>query len=68
MIEKVEQQVANRWPEQRYHHAATCLGYGGEYVHLLILGGINQYGKCLNDMWLFSLGEKGWKEVLDYLV
>ena len=51
------------WPKGRYHHAAACLGYGGEYMHLLFLGGIDRDGKCLKDMWLFSLGTKSWNKV-----
>ena len=51
------------WPAGRSRHAACCLGYAGDYIHLLISGGIDQDDKILNDTWLFNLLSKNWKEV-----
>ena len=51
------------WPTERDDHAACCLGYAGDNIHLLIMGGRGRDGKPLNDMWLFDLSLKKWKEV-----
>ena len=51
------------WPVERCRHAACCLGYAGDHIHLLVTGGINRNGKALKDVWLFDLSLKKWKEV-----
>ena len=48
---------------ERSAHAACCLGYGGDHIHLLITGGLGRDNKALNDVWLFSLSLKKWREV-----
>ena len=52
------------WPVGRSRHAACCLGHGGDHIHLLVTGGIDDNIKTLNDIWLFNLSLKKWKEVL----
>ena len=51
------------WPAGRSAHAACCLGYAGDHIHLLVTGGIGRDGKTLNNNWLFNLLSKKWKEV-----
>ena len=51
------------WPVARTDHAACCIGYAGVHIHLLVSGGRGRDGKPLNDLWLFDLSLKKWKEV-----
>ena len=51
------------WPVGRIRHAACCLGYAGDHIHLLVTGGGGRNGKVLKDVWLFNLSLKKWKEV-----
>ena len=51
------------WPVGRGEHAACCLGYTGDHIHLLVTGGRGGDGKVLKDSWLFNLSLKNWKEV-----
>ena len=51
------------WPVERSEHAACCLGYAGNYAHILITGGMSKDGKPLKDIWLFDLSCKKWREV-----
>ena len=48
------------WPHRRSHHAATHLS-GPLFV---IVGGLNQSGHTLNEMWLCDTTTKLWKTVL----
>ena len=63
MIAKVEPRDGELWPVERSSHAACCLGYAGDHIHLLIYGGVSNDDKVLNDMWLFDVSLKKWKEV-----
>ena len=60
---KVEQREGEPWPVGRYCHAACCLGYTGDQVHLLVSGGLDRNNKVLKDMWLFNIASNKWKEV-----
>ena len=51
------------WPVERDYHAACCLGYAGDHIHLLATGGVDGKGKVLSDTWLFNLSLRKWKEV-----
>ena len=51
------------WPAERDNHAACCIGYAGDHIHLLVSGGVGGNGKPLNDVWLFDLSLKKWREV-----
>ena len=51
------------WPVERCYHAACCLGYAGDHIHLLVTGGTGEDRKPLKDVWLFDLLLKTWKEV-----
>ena len=51
------------WPAERASHAACCIGYAGDHIHLLVSGGIVGDNKPLNDVWLFDLSLKKWREV-----
>ena len=51
------------WPAGRNAHAACCIGYAGDHIHLLVSGGRDRNGKPLNDVWLFDLSLKKWREV-----
>ena len=51
------------WPVGRDNHAACCLGYAGDHIHLLVTGGRGRDEKTLRDIWLFDLSLKKWKEV-----
>ena len=51
------------WPAGRSGHAACCLGYAGDHIHLLVTGGVGRDNKLLNDTWLFNMSSKKWKEV-----
>ena len=51
------------WPVGRDNHAACCLGYAGDHIHLLVTGGRGGGGKTPRDIWLFDLSLKKWKEV-----
>ena len=48
------------WPLGRSHHAATHL-FGPLFV---IIGGLDEYGCILYDMWLCDTTTKLWKKVL----
>ena len=62
-MSKVEPHDGESWPFGRCNHAACCLGYAGDHIHLLVSGGIGNDGQVLNDMWLFDISLKRWKEV-----
>ena len=51
------------WPVARYCHCACCIGYTGDHIHLLVSGGRGSDGEPLNDVWMFDLSLKKWKEV-----
>ena len=51
------------WPPGRCNHAACCLGYAGDHIHLLVTGGVDRDNKLLNDTWLFNMSSKKWREV-----
>lgn len=59
----MEPREGEPWPVERDDHAACCIGYAGDHINLLISGGRDIDGKPLNDMWLFDLSLKKWKEV-----
>ena len=42
------------WPGRRGYHIATCLGYGGQHLRLLISGGWGGLGVVYDDMWLMD--------------
>ena len=63
MITKVEPLEGEPWPVGRTDHAACCLGYAGDHIHLLVTGGIDRGGNVLKDVWLFNLSLKKWKKV-----
>ena len=58
----MEPREGEPWPVGRCGHAACCLGYGGDHIHLLITGGARDF-KLLKGIWLFNLSLKKWKEV-----
>ena len=47
----------------RVEHAACCLGFG-ERSQLLLIGGLCEGNKTLNDIWIMDLESMKWKEVL----
>ena len=51
------------WPVARDDHAACCIGYAGDHIQLVVSGGRGSGDKPLNDVWLFDLSLKKWKEV-----
>ena len=51
------------WPVERSRHAACCLGYTGDHIHLLVTGGLGRDCKILKDAWLFDQALKKWKVV-----
>ena len=51
------------WPVARLHHVACCIGNAGDHIHLVVSGGRGRENKPLNDVWLFDLSLKKWKEV-----
>ena len=59
----MEPREGESWPVGRDMHAACCLGYAGDHIHLLVTGGMDGRGKALKDVWLFDLSLKKWKEV-----
>ena len=59
----MEPREGEPWPVGRSGHAACCLGYGGDHIHLLVTGGIGRDNKLLNDIWLFNPSLKKSKEV-----
>ena len=59
----MEPREGEPWPVERDSHAACCIGYGGDHVHLLVTGGRGRDGKILNDVWLLNLSSKRWTEV-----
>ena len=59
----MEPREGEPWPVGRDAHAACCLGYAGDHIHLLVTGGNDDDGKILKDSWLFNLSLKKWKEV-----
>ena len=59
----MEPSEGETWPMERCYHAACCIGYNGDHIHLLVSGGIGGDYKPLNDVWLFELSLKKWREV-----
>ena len=59
----MEPREGEPWPVGRHTHAACCLGYAGDHIHLLVTGGVDRNMKVLRDIWLFNLSLKKWKEV-----
>ena len=59
----MEPREGEPWPVERSSHAACCLGYAGDHIHLLVTGGLGGDGKPLRDVWLFDVSLKKWKEV-----
>ena len=59
----MEPHEGESWPVGRSGHAACCLGFAGDYIHLLISGGTDGGNKLLKDIWLFDVSLKKWKEV-----
>ncbi len=53
----------NQWPDGRFGHIATCLGYGGQHKYLLISGGFDSSHKTLHDLWLLDLQSGLWEQV-----
>ena len=51
------------WPIGRVEHAACCLGFG-ESPQLLLLGGLYEGNRVLEDAWILDLESMKWKEVL----
>ena len=52
------------WPRERHNHAGTHLSC----PLFVIVGGLDQYGSTLNDMWLCDTTTKLWKKVLFLLI
>ena len=50
------------WPIGRVEHAACCLGFG-ERPQLLLIGGLYEGNKTLNDIWILDLESMKWREV-----
>ena len=50
-------------PVKRFHHAAVCLGYGGNHPQLLITGGRDIGNKVLKDTWILDIQSEKWREV-----
>ena len=59
----MEPREGEPWPVERWSHAACCLGYAGDHIHLLVTGGLGSDDKPLKDVWLFDVSLKKWKEV-----
>ena len=59
----MEPREGEPWPVGRCAHAASCLGYAGDHIHLLVTGGVDEDGKVLKDVWIFNLSLKKWNEV-----
>lgn len=51
------------WPPERVNHAACCLGYSGDHINLLMIGGRGRNSRTLNDSWSYDVSLKKWKEV-----
>ena len=49
-------------PEERFDHAAVCLGYGGDHPQLLVTGGYDG-SSVLSDVWLLDVQSGRWREV-----
>ena len=64
----MEPREGEPWPVERDAHAACCLGYAGDHIHLLVTGGLGKDNKTLRDIWLFNLSLKKWKEVRHIIV
>lgn len=50
-------------PVGRSLHATVCLGYGSDYPQLLVIGGVNNDGETLRDVWMLDLASGIWTEV-----
>ena len=50
-------------PGERTHHAAVCIGYGGEHPQLMMLGGLGVGRTVLNDCWMLDIASGNWREV-----
>lgn len=47
----------------RLHHAAVCLGYGGDHPELFVNGGLGQDDTVLGDGWMLDVQSGKWSEV-----
>ena len=55
----------DKWPKMRMgHHAACCLGFNTENLHLVMSGGRIKHELPSNDIWILNLATSTWKEVL----
>ena len=59
---KLEKNLGDSWPVGRYHHAATCLGYGGDLPQLMMAGGYADR-ETLSDCWILDVTSGRWREV-----
>ena len=59
----MEPREGEPWPVERCSHAACCLGYAGDHIHLLVTGGLGRDKRPLKDVWFFDLSLKKCKEV-----
>ena len=51
---------------RRNDHAAVCLWNGVDYPQLLVIGGLDENVKVLNDAWILNLQTRRWKEVRNH--
>ncbi len=50
-------------PKVRSGHAAVCVNYGAELPQLLVIGGMDEEYKSLDDTWLLDVKCQKWREV-----
>ena len=55
-------------PCGRDSHAACCLGFGSKHPTLLVVGGVDNDGRTLNDAWLFHVSSERWTQVRTYII
>ena len=61
--EKIHIKNKESGPVGRTDHSAVCLGYNGCHPNLLIIGGLNNHKKVLNDIWTLDVRAERWKKV-----
>ena len=60
---KLEKNPGGSWPVGRAHHAATCLGSGGDHPQLMISGGYDDKLTTFSDIWILDVTSGRWREV-----
>ena len=55
------------WPKKRYAHSSVLIN-NSIGPHLLVVGGLGEFGVGVSDSWLFDINEKVWIQLVSILI